>query len=186
MTCEGLKPGHEYVDTVTHYYDGPRKGIANDQGRPQFYECVFDEIKGSYSELFSLAPVDSETFRSAMEDWTIWQRWELAYHAGKTERDTHPALPHESARRAELQGILDKVLVIDPQGAIAKIGRFEALGNASLPKGVLRPYKCSGRTLRLRNQTKSCTLTAMFRGETRLATRLNSAYSQVVVSATRQ
>ena len=141
MTPEGLKPGYEYVDTVTRYYDGPARAFANYQGRPHLYECVFDEIKGSYSELFSLAPVDSETFRSAMEDWTIWQRWELAYHAGKTERDTHPALPHESARRAELQGILDKVLVIDPQGAIAKIGRFVALGNASLPEGAFRPIQ---------------------------------------------
>jgi len=137
MTPEGLKPGYEYVHTVTDYYDGPRKGIANYQGRPHLYECVFDEIKGNYSELFSLAPVDSETFQLAMEDWTIWQRWEPAYHSGKTELDTHPALPHESARHAELQGILEKVLVIDPLTAIAKIGRFEALGNARLPKGVL-------------------------------------------------
>ena len=44
-------------------------------------------------------------------------------------------------RNYELRGILDKVLVIDPQRAIAKIGRFEALGNASLPKGVLRPLQ---------------------------------------------
>jgi len=141
MSPEGLKPGYEYVHTVTDYYDGPRKGIANYQGRPHLYECVFDEIKGNYSELFSLAPVDSETFQLAMEDWTIWQRWELAYHSSKTELDTHPALPHEAARHAELQGILDKVLMIDPQRAIAKIGRFEALGNASLPKGVLRPLQ---------------------------------------------
>jgi hypothetical protein len=135
MTQAGLKLGYEYVHTVTDYYDGPRKGIANYQGRPHLYECV------NYSELFWLAPVESETFQLAMEDWTIWQRWELAYHTGKTELDTHPALPHESARHVELQGILDKVLVIDPQRAVARIGRFEALGNASLPKGVLRPLQ---------------------------------------------
>ena len=141
MTPDGLKPGYECVYTVSDYYDGPRKGIANYQGRPHLYECVFDEIKGNYSELFWLAPVDFETFQLAMEDWAIWQRWELAYHSGKTEVDAHPALPHESARHAELQGILDKVLIIDQQNAITRIGRFEALGNASLPKGVLRPLQ---------------------------------------------
>jgi hypothetical protein len=141
MTSERLKPGYEYVHTVTDYYDGPRKGIANYQGRPHLYECVFDEIKDNYSELFSLAPVDSETLQLAMEDWAIRRRWELAYHSGKTERDTHPALPQESARHAELQGILDKVLVIDPQRAIAKIGRFVALGNASLAEGAFRPIQ---------------------------------------------
>src|SRR5258708_10860363 len=112
MKPEGLKPGHECVYTVTDYYDGPRKGIANYQGSPHIYECVFDEITGNYSDLFWLAPVDPETFQLAMEDWAIWQRWELAYHSGKTELDTHPALPHESARHVELQGILDKVFVI--------------------------------------------------------------------------
>ena len=45
------------------------------------------------------------------------------------------------ARHAELQGILDKVLVIDPRRAIAKIGRFVALGNASLPEGAFRPIQ---------------------------------------------
>jgi hypothetical protein len=68
--------------------------------------------------------------------------------------DTHPALPQDSARHAELQGILDRVLVIDSQRAIAKIGRFEALGNASLPEGVFRPLQVKWTDPQLRNQMK--------------------------------
>ena len=141
MTSGELKPGYEYVHTVTDFYDGPRKGIANYQGRPHLYECAFDENKGNYSELFWLTPVDAENFQLAMEDWAIWQRWELAYHSGKAELDTHPALPNESGRHKELASILDNSLVTDPQSAITRVGKFEALGTAPLPKGVLRPLQ---------------------------------------------
>jgi hypothetical protein len=45
MKTDDLQPGYECVFTVTDYYDGPRKGIANYNGRPHFYECVFDGAK---------------------------------------------------------------------------------------------------------------------------------------------
>jgi hypothetical protein len=34
MNPEELKPEYEHVFTVTDYYDGPRKGIANFLGKP--------------------------------------------------------------------------------------------------------------------------------------------------------
>ena len=138
MPLEQLKPGYEYVHTVTEYYDGPRAGIANYHGQPHIYECVFDENAGRYSELFLLAPVDSETFKLAMESWSIWRRWEQAYHSGKAELNTHPALPEDSVRHKQLKEILDRILVIDTEKSVTRIGRFEALGNALQPKGVLR------------------------------------------------
>lgn len=76
-----------------------------------------------------------------MEDWAIWKRWELAYHAGKTDLSTHPALPDESERHKELESILEKVLVIDPAKAVTRIGLFEAMGGETLPKGVIRPLQ---------------------------------------------
>jgi hypothetical protein len=79
MSSTGLKPGYERVYTVVDYYDGPRKGIADYKGKPHLYECMFDESKDNYSERFLLAPLD------AMEDWAIWQRWELANHTGKAD-----------------------------------------------------------------------------------------------------
>lgn len=104
MVSDELKPGYECVHTVTDYCDGPRKGIANYQGKPHLFECIFDESKDNYSELFWLAPVDAETFRFAMEDWAIWQRWELAFHSGKTDISMHPALPHETVRQIRWTG----------------------------------------------------------------------------------
>jgi hypothetical protein len=139
MSSTDLKPGYERVYTVTDYYDGPRKGIADYRGKPHLYECIFDESNSNYSESFLLAPLDTEAFRSAMEDWAIWQRWELAYHTGKTDLSTHPALQHESERHKELERILETVLVIDPAKAVTRIGHFEPIGGQTLPQGVHRP-----------------------------------------------
>lgn len=76
MSSTDLEPGYERVYTVVDYYDGPRKGVADYQGKPHLYECI------NYSDAFLLAPLDTEAFWFAMEDWAIYQRWELAYQKG--------------------------------------------------------------------------------------------------------
>jgi hypothetical protein len=141
MKTEDLKPGYECVFTVRDYCDGPLKGIANYLGHPHFYERIFDEVKDNYSDLFRLSPLDAEIFQLAMEAWNIWRRWEIAFHTGKTNIGTHPALPHEAKRRAELTSVLDRFLAIDPGKAVARIGQFEVLGRPNLPKGVRRPMQ---------------------------------------------
>jgi hypothetical protein len=73
-----------------------------------------------------------------MEDWGIWQRWELAFNTGKTDISTHPALPNEANRHAELERILNRVLVTNSDKAFVKVGRFEPLGGLKVPKSVLR------------------------------------------------
>ena len=141
MNPDDLKPGYECVFTVTDHYGGPRKGIASYRGEPHFYKCLFNEAKDGYSEVFLLTPLDAETFQLAMEDWSIWRRWEGAFQAGQSDTSTHPALPHEAARHANLKRILDRSLVTDPQKALTKVGRFEVAGEPSLPKSVLRPMQ---------------------------------------------
>ncbi len=137
MNIEQLKPGYERVFTVTGYYDGPREGIANLHGAPHVYECLFDEAKSEFSDQFLLTPIDTETFQLAIEDWNIWRRWELAFKTGKADMSTHPALPHEAMRHAELKQILDRTLLTNPEKALMKIGQFESLGEQNLPIGVL-------------------------------------------------
>jgi len=136
-----LEPGHEIVFTISDYYDGPIKGIANYQGKPHFYECIFDESAGYFSESFLLTPLNSETFLLAMEDWEIWRRWEVAFHSGKANLNTHPALPPDANRHAELKRVLEKSLVSDPLKAITRIGQFRGLGESNLRPGVLRPLQ---------------------------------------------
>ena len=102
--------------------------VQDDSLKMRNLQLVFDQ--------FLLTPIDAETL--AMADWSIWQRWELAFKTGKADMNTHPALPHEAMRHAELKPILDRTLVTNPEKAITKIGRFEPLGEQTLPMGVLR------------------------------------------------
>jgi hypothetical protein len=138
MSPGALKPDFEIVHTVNNYYDGPRSGIADYDGSPHFYDCIFDEQKDDYSDSFLLTPIDPETFKLAMEDWEIWRRWEVAFHSGKADLSTHPCLPQDCKRHHELKPILDRNLVTDPKIAITRVGKFEAIGTSQLPKGVLR------------------------------------------------
>jgi hypothetical protein len=141
MGAEALKPGYEVVHTVKDYYDGPRSGIANYGGSPHLYECIFDEQKEDYTDVFRLTPIDTETFKLALEDWTIWKRWEIAFHSGITDHSTHPCLPEDRQRHLEIKPILEERLVIEPTLAISRVGKFEPIGNVLLPKGVMRPLQ---------------------------------------------
>lgn len=123
-----LKPGYEEVFTVTDYYDGPRQGIANYIGVPHFYECIFDENKQNYSDLFRLTPLEPSVFQLAMESWSIWERWESAFRAGRANRDSHPALPEDRPRYEELERVLDSVLKTDMAKCIVRKGSFEVVG----------------------------------------------------------
>jgi hypothetical protein len=116
----------EIVYTVTDYYDGPRAGIADFNGSPHYYECLFDDSKG-YLDIFQLSPIEHETFQLALEDWAIWRRWKRAYHEGLADQSTHPALPRERQRHEELQVILERRLKIKEDQAIQAKGDFEPM-----------------------------------------------------------
>ncbi len=141
MSEAEIKPDYEEVFTVTEYYDGPRQGVAYFKGQAHFYDCIFDDKRGDYSNLYRLTPVSLHIFDLAKEDWAIWERWESAFHAGKTTRETHPALPQERARHEEIRAVLDSALRTDNASCVIQEGSFEVRGNPSLPKGVLRPLQ---------------------------------------------
>jgi len=96
--------GFERVHTMTDYYDAPREGIADFHGRPHHYSPK--EPEWWNDGVYELRPIDDETFELALEHWTIWRRWEIAFHEGRTDLDTHPALPGDRARLEELEALL--------------------------------------------------------------------------------
>jgi hypothetical protein len=96
----------ETVHTMTDYYDGPRCGIADFDGRPCTYESVADDLHGKQNDVFELRGVDEETFKLALEDWQIWVRWEDAFYSGKVTTETHPALPEDRARHDAIAAVL--------------------------------------------------------------------------------
>lgn len=113
-----MSDAYEIVHTMTDFWDGPRKGIANFQGRPHAYQSQFNDVEDEYSDTFLLMPIDSETFALALQDWEIWLRWITAFRSGETPLETHPALPQDRALHTEIQAMLKGRLEIDPTRAI--------------------------------------------------------------------
>ena len=116
----------EAVYTVTDFYDGLRGGVASCHGTPHLYQSQFEDIEGG-SESFLVQPIDAETFRLAMEDWAIWCRWERAFHAGHAPAGSHPALPDDRQRHAELTELLRSRLTLSPERTQRVCGRFEVV-----------------------------------------------------------
>jgi hypothetical protein len=141
MKSEPLARGYEAVFTVTDYDDGPRRGVASYRGKPHFFECTFDDANDGYSDFYRLTPLDERTFNLAMEDWHIWRRWEIAFHSGKADISTYPALPSDTRRHEALKRILDGLLVTYPRKAFILIGRFDVIAEPNFPKGLLRPLR---------------------------------------------
>jgi len=115
------------VHTVTDYWDGPRAGVAEFDGQPHYYECHFDETSDDWSDTFVLRPIDSETFKLALEDWDIWERWNAAFEAGEVDLDTHPALPEERERHDQISEVLKERLKADSKLNIKAKGQFEVV-----------------------------------------------------------
>ena len=80
----------ESVHMVWEIYDGPRSGIADLDGVPHYFECLFDEEKQDWSEKFDLKPISESLFENATEQWKIYRDWEEKYHSGNLSIDTHP------------------------------------------------------------------------------------------------
>ena len=126
---------------MTDSYDGPAEGIADYEGRPHAYLRVFDDLSELHEDgaLFELWPVDAETFRLAREHWAIWERWEAAFYAKKTDLDTHPALPEDRARHEELAAVLKARLAPPAEGRVLARGQFrrrERVGEAREGMGL--------------------------------------------------
>lgn len=105
---------YEKVYTISNYWDGARAGIADLNGKPHYYECVFDDAQDDWSEIFLLKPIDPETLSLELEDFQIWKRWSAAVDEGRATLETHPALPEDRARHDEIESVLGKRFCIDP------------------------------------------------------------------------
>lgn len=116
----------EIVYTVTDWYDGPRRGIANYQGKPHLFESEWRDGENLDADTFLLVPIEPEVFALALEDWRIWRRWEAAFHQGKTLQETHPALPEDRNRHEQLINLLEGRLIVDMTKAMRRKAEFRA------------------------------------------------------------
>jgi len=117
------------VETVEDYWDGPRQGYAFLDGGLVFYNCIWSEADDAYSDQFIVKPIPSYYLSAVREHWSIWRRWESAFAAGKTTKETHPALPADKERNQELQAMLSLVEESTPDGTQKVTGVFRRLSD---------------------------------------------------------
>ncbi len=113
------------VHTVSDYYDGSSRGVADYLGEPHVYKCEWDEAADDWSGVFILSPINSEIFQLVQEDWRIWLRWKYACDNGQLgDDDQHPALAIDRNRHEELQVRLALALRVDAAQAIRATPNF--------------------------------------------------------------
>ncbi|MGO1073164.1 hypothetical protein [Lysobacter sp. CA199] len=122
---------YEPIHMTWDYWDGPRTGIADCEGRPHYFSRVYDLENEEYGEVFVVTPIDAETWAWAQEHWVIWRRWEAEVNAGRQTSDTHPKYGHYDPRYNELEALIS-----------AGIDRLAA--QAVRRHGVLRPASLPG------------------------------------------
>ena len=114
------EPIWEIVHTMDAYYDGPFSGIADYAGVPHFYQAQWNELE-NYHDHYQISPVNSETFKLALEAWALWNRWGFELTTGST---TPEGLVSERHRHEQIQNMLQEILVIDPVTAKRVHGKF--------------------------------------------------------------
>lgn len=120
-----LESGYELVHTVTEYWDRPRKGIADFEGRPHFYDCEFDEAMDEWSDTYRLSPVPDDVLAPALEAGEISRRWEIAWHQGRPDARTVSVLAEDTERAEELRVVLEGRLRVDGWQFVRALGDFK-------------------------------------------------------------
>ena len=135
----------EIVHTVTDWYDGPRKGIADYQGKPHLFQSDWKDGENLDAETFSLMPIDGPTLVLALEEWAMYRRWEELYYGApvteETDLDAPPFLPEDRSRHAELERLLEGRLVIDPTLSVQKKAEFRVRDDPSWSGRGTRPLE---------------------------------------------
>src|SRR5512133_3399000 len=111
MDVPVVEPGFEIVHFVWGYYDGILNGIAEWQGVPhqfEYFELESSGPQGEHWDRYRLTPLAPEVFRSAVDAWEIWCRWQQANKIGQAgpRSGPNPALPEDKARRCEADQVV--------------------------------------------------------------------------------
>ena len=131
-----MKIVFQKVYMVWDLYDGARTGLADFNGVPHYFSCVFSD---QYTDKFELSPVSDNYLALALEQWKIYRDWELQYNLEDDLIENHPGNGGVSPRYDELDIILKSELknVKKTNGLFRP--EFRVLPNQEeLPTGVLR------------------------------------------------
>ena len=117
----------ERVFVENEWWDDPRAGIANINGRPHRFKSLFDEENDDYLGTFLVWPVDQQVLDLEVEQWRIFVEWNRLYEAGEVDTDSHPANGGRNARWDELEKLLQANRVAVPPEARQAVAQFDRL-----------------------------------------------------------
>ncbi|WP_345059414.1 hypothetical protein [Hymenobacter glaciei] len=106
------------------WYDGPRSGVADCNGRPYFFESQWADIGSSGKDWYMLSPIPAEVFVQETEYWNLWKRYEAGHAAGMIGAEHHPFLPADRPRGEALVRILEGQLKIDSKNHLIAQAEF--------------------------------------------------------------
>lgn len=119
----------ERVYTVFDYWDGPRSGFADFDGVPHAYRSLFRDDLDDYDPRYHLWPTTAAIVELALEEHAIWRRWQAAFDAGEVPLSSHPALPGDAARHAEIHPVLAAARERPPENALRTTPEFRRTGD---------------------------------------------------------
>ncbi|MDF0495324.1 hypothetical protein [Bradyrhizobium yuanmingense] len=129
---------YEQVHTIWDLYDGVRTGIADLNGAPHYFACLYDEGVDDYSDNFKLYPVSPAFMQRAMRNWAIYRAWERRFCSGKADLTTHPGHGGINVEYDQLKTWLDDQVANLPARPTLYRAHFRELpGQEDLPSGML-------------------------------------------------
>jgi hypothetical protein len=97
--------GFERVYAELEWYDGPRAGLADVEGKPHYFQSDdYDHADGA--DEYRVWPASQAVVELEREQWAIFARWNERYEAGTVGSETHPGLGGIDARYDELSLLL--------------------------------------------------------------------------------
>lgn len=97
-------PERVYVEN--DWFDGPRTGIADINGRPHRFKSLFDEEEGQYLGTFLVWEVAQAVVELEQEQWRIFATWNVLYEDGEVAIDSHPGHGGKCTRWDEIDVLL--------------------------------------------------------------------------------
>jgi hypothetical protein len=100
-----IADGFERVYAELDWYDGPRAGLADVDGKPHYFQG-YDYDHADEADEYRVWPANESAVKLEREQWAIFARWNERHEAGTVGAESHPGLGGIDARYDELALLL--------------------------------------------------------------------------------
>ncbi|MFG2059030.1 hypothetical protein ACGFI9_33925 [Micromonospora sp. NPDC048930] len=100
-----IADGFERVYAELEWYDGPRAGLADINGKPHYFQGL-DYDHTDEADEYRVWPASAAAVELEREQWAIFARWNERYEAGTEGPESHPGQGGIDARYDELDLLL--------------------------------------------------------------------------------